>query len=101
MPVRWHWHMSPSRPVARPMSASGPPIWCCVAIPIAPIVEAVDIARRARRLVVQNFAFAALYNLAAIPLAAFGLVTPLIAAGAMAGSSLIVTLNALRLARVP
>ncbi|MEJ0042194.1 MAG: hypothetical protein WDM81_08235 [Rhizomicrobium sp.] len=72
-----------------------------MAIPIAPIVEAVDIARRARRLVVQNFAFAALYNLAAIPLAAFGLVTPLIAAGAMAGSSLIVTLNALRLARVP
>ncbi|MEJ0027124.1 MAG: heavy metal translocating P-type ATPase [Rhizomicrobium sp.] len=68
---------------------------------IAPIVEAVDIARRARRLVVQNFAFAALYNLAAIPLAAFGLMTPLIAAGAMAGSSLIVTLNALRLARAP
>jgi Cu2+-exporting ATPase len=64
---------------------------------IAPIVEALDIARQARRLVLQNFAFAAIYNLAAIPLAALGLVTPLIAAGAMAGSSLIVTLNALRL----
>ena len=68
---------------------------------MAPIVEAIDIARQARRLVLQNFAFAAIYNLAAIPLAALGLVTPLIAAGAMAGSSLIVTLNALRLAMGP
>ena len=66
---------------------------------MAPIVEAVDVARKARRLVLQNFAFAAVYNIAAIPLAAFGLVTPLIAALAMAASSLVVTLNALRLAR--
>jgi len=66
---------------------------------LAPIVEAIDVARKARRLVLENFAFAALYNLCAIPLAALGLVTPLIAAVAMAGSSLIVTLNALRLAR--
>jgi Cu2+-exporting ATPase len=65
---------------------------------LMPIVEALDVARKARRLVLQNFAFAALYNVAAIPLAALGLVTPLIAAAAMAGSSLIVTLNALRLA---
>ncbi|MBS0469877.1 MAG: cadmium-translocating P-type ATPase [Proteobacteria bacterium] len=66
---------------------------------IAPIVEAIDIARKARRLVLENFAFAAVYNLAAVPVAALGLVNPLVAAGAMAGSSLIVTLNALRLAR--
>jgi Cu2+-exporting ATPase len=64
---------------------------------MAPIVEAVDVARKARRLVMQNFAFAAVYNLAAVPLAAAGMVTPLIAAAAMAASSLIVTLNALRL----
>lgn len=64
---------------------------------LAPIVEAVDVARKARRLVLQNFAFAALYNLTAIPLAALGIVSPLIAASTMAGSSLIVTLNALRL----
>jgi Cu2+-exporting ATPase len=47
--------------------------------------------------VLQNFSLAALYNLTAIPMAALGLVTPLIAAATMAGSSLLVTLNALRL----
>jgi P-type Cu2+ transporter len=47
----------------------------------------------------QNFVLAAAYNLTAIPLAALGFVSPLIAAATMAGSSLVVTLNALRLAR--
>ena len=64
---------------------------------IAAITEAVDVARKARRLVLQNFALAAIYNLTAIPLAAIGVVTPLVAAATMAGSSLLVTLNALRL----
>ncbi len=66
---------------------------------LTPLVEAVDVARKANRLVLENFAMAALYNVTAIPLAAIGLVSPLIAAATMAGSSLIVTLNALRLAR--
>ena len=66
---------------------------------LGPIVEAVDVARRARSLVFQNFAFSAIYNVLAVPLAALGMVTPLIAAVAMSGSSLIVMLNALRLAR--
>jgi Cu2+-exporting ATPase len=66
---------------------------------LAPVVEAVDVSRKARRLMLQNFAFAALYNLFAAPLAAFGFVTPLIAALAMSGSSVFVTLNAMRLAR--
>lgn len=65
---------------------------------VAPIVEAIKVARAARRRVIENFAFAALYNACAMPLAAMGLVTPLIAAIAMSGSSMIVTLNALRLA---
>ena len=65
---------------------------------LAPIVEALDVSRKARRLVLQNFALAIAYNVTAIPLAALGFVTPLIAAATMAGSSLLVTLNALRLA---
>ncbi|CAK9042021.1 Nitrogen fixation protein FixI (E1-E2 type cation ATPase FixI) [Durusdinium trenchii] len=65
---------------------------------LAPIIEAVDISRKARRRVLENFAFAAAYNACAVPLAAAGHVTPLIAAIAMSGSSMIVTLNALRLA---
>jgi Cu2+-exporting ATPase len=63
------------------------------------LVEAVDVSRKARARMIENFAFAALYNLVAIPIAVFGLVTPLIAAAAMSGSSIVVTLNALRLAQ--
>ncbi|HXJ02799.1 MAG TPA: heavy metal translocating P-type ATPase [Micropepsaceae bacterium] len=66
---------------------------------LMPLVEAIDIARKSRRLVFENFALALLYNLTAIPMAAFGLVTPLIASASMAGSSLFVMLNALRAAR--
>jgi len=66
---------------------------------LMPIAEAIDVARKARSLVLENFALAALYNMIAIPVAALGFVSPLIAAAAMAASSLVVTLNALRLAR--
>ena len=64
---------------------------------LSPIVAARDVARQADRLVKQNFALAALYNMIAIPVAALGLASPLIAAIAMSSSSLLVTANALRL----
>ena len=64
------------------------------------IADAVRIARLSRRLVKQNLAWSAGYNLLAVPLAAAGMVTPWIAALGMAVSSLVVTLNALRLARI-
>jgi Cu2+-exporting ATPase len=61
------------------------------------VVEALRIARRARQLALENFGFAALYNMAAAPAAMLGLINPFLAALAMSGSSLVVTLNALRL----
>lgn len=64
---------------------------------LSPVVIAIDVARQSRRRVLENFAVATLYNLVAVPLAACGMVTPLFAAIAMASSSLMVTLNALRI----
>ena len=68
---------------------------------LQPVADALLIARRARQLMLQNLGLAVVYNAVAVPLAIAGLATPLIAAVAMSGSSLLVTLNALRARRSP
>jgi Cu2+-exporting ATPase len=66
---------------------------------LAPVAAVLEVARKADRLVRQNFVLTLLYNLLTIPLAMAGQVTPLYAAVAMSGSSLLVIGNAMRLGR--
>jgi len=64
---------------------------------LSSVIEAIDVARLSSALIKQNFALAIIYNLVAIPMAFAGEVTPLIAALAMSGSSLVVIANSFRL----
>lgn len=63
---------------------------------LTPVLATVRSARRARGIMRQNLWLAIVYNAVAVPVAMAGLITPLIAAAAMSGSSILVTLNALR-----
>jgi P-type Cu2+ transporter len=68
---------------------------------LAPVAAAVRISRKAHRVMLENLWLAVIYNAIAVPIAILGHATPLVAALAMSGSSLIVTLNALRVRRDP
>jgi Cu+-exporting ATPase len=61
------------------------------------VVDAVKLSQATHKKILENLFLAFIYNIIAIPLAAFGFLTPAIAAAAMALSSLSVVLNALRL----
>lgn len=67
---------------------------------LAPVAAALAVGRTAHQTMMQNLWLAVIYNFIAVPVAIAGFVTPLIAALAMSGSSVLVTLNALRAGRV-
>ncbi len=64
------------------------------------VPAAVSLARATYAVILQNFGWAIGYNVAALPLAAAGLIDPLVAAAAMGLSSLLVVGNSLRIARL-
>jgi Cu2+-exporting ATPase len=66
---------------------------------LADVAHAFSAARRGMAIVRENLAWAFAYNVAVIPLAALGYITPALAAVGMAASSLLVVGNALRAAR--
>ena len=65
---------------------------------LSPVLDTLTTARKARTLALQNFGVAFVYNIIAVPFAVAGFVTPLFAAIVMSTSSILVTLNAARLA---
>lgn len=68
---------------------------------LSALVEAFSLARRTRRVIIENLLWAGLYNGLMLPFAALGWITPIWAAIGMSISSLTVVLNALRLTRMP
>jgi len=68
---------------------------------LSSLVQALHMAQRTRHIIIENLAWASLYNGLVLPFAAIGWITPIWAALGMSVSSLVVVVNALRLTRLP
>jgi len=67
---------------------------------LSPLLTALATARMSQKLVWENIMLSVIYNVVTVPLAMAGVVTPLVAALAMSGSSILVIANSFRLKRV-
>ena len=67
---------------------------------LSEVAEAHKIAVASKRRIIENFSIAAIYNMISVPLALAGFATPLMAALAMSASSIMVSLNAMRIGRM-
>lgn len=68
---------------------------------LLPVLDGISMSRRCMNIIRQNLVWALIYNVVALPLAMAGMITPWLASLGMAGSSLLVVANALRLSKAP
>ncbi len=91
-----HVSMSPSSAIAAAQTAAD---IILIDDRLTPVITAITIAKKTRRLIRENLILATLYNVVTLPIALAGGLTPLIAAILMSSSSVLVMLNAIRIGR--
>lgn len=91
-----HVSMSPSSAIAAAQTAGD---IILIDDRLTPVITAITIAKKTRRLIRENLILATLYNVVTLPIALAGGLTPLIDAILMSSSSVLVMLNAIRIGR--
>jgi hypothetical protein len=96
---RLHPTEAPRVPYVAQVTKDAPGVFVAASDYLKTLPDAIDLSRQTIAKIRQNLFFAFIYNILGIPLAAFGLLSPVLAGAAMAASSVSVVLNALLLNR--